>query len=283
MRSSSPASGRRSRARDNQREQRRDDAPGRRPAGTRKTSILLATRVVQPASSLASGSAGGSAACSLSPRSASSTAAVSHPGCLPGASNVARRIASRAVEPCFQSRCPPRRASHSHSHRLPARCERHRCRTTSTGPLGVWTLIGSERLATARPATSQRSFQTCSERKPRQHRVPDGEHCHFLILSPAPDESTTQSGRRVRGSQSGAGHARAPTARAVVSTGSALLNMLATTTSPASTPSVRTRANALQRSRRQAPARASFLTACPQYVPKDHFRSLKSAHLQGES
>ena len=147
-----PGERRRPGAPDNQREQRRGDAPGRRPAGARQTPVLLSTRVVQPASSLAGGSSGGSAGCALSPRSASATAAVSHPGCLPGASNVAWRIASRAVDPCFQSRCPPRRASHSHCHRLPARCERHCWRTTSTGPLGVWTVNGSERFATALPA-----------------------------------------------------------------------------------------------------------------------------------
>ena len=139
---------------DNQREQRRGDAPRRRPAGARQAPELLSTRVVQPASSLLGGSAGGSDGVALNPRSASSTAAASHPGCLPGGSNVAWRIASRTVVPCFQSRCPPRRASHSHCHRLPARCERHCWRTTSTGPLVVATVNGAERFATALPAIS---------------------------------------------------------------------------------------------------------------------------------
>ncbi len=71
---------------------------------------------------------------------------------IPGGSSAAWRIASRAVAPCRQSRCPRRRASHSHSHRLPARCERHCWRTTSTGPRGVSTVNGSERCAMARAA-----------------------------------------------------------------------------------------------------------------------------------
>jgi hypothetical protein len=95
--------------------------PGRRAkdAGT-AVDARSSTRGLAPP-----GSSAGSDAWAISPRSASPTAAVSHPGCLPGGSNVAWRIASRAVEPCFQSRCPPRRASHSDAHRLPDRCERH--------------------------------------------------------------------------------------------------------------------------------------------------------------
>ena len=46
---------------DNQREHDRGDAPRRRPAGAENTPVLLSARVIQPASSLAGGSAGGSA------------------------------------------------------------------------------------------------------------------------------------------------------------------------------------------------------------------------------
>ncbi|MGO9789999.1 MAG: hypothetical protein ACLP8S_11050, partial [Solirubrobacteraceae bacterium] len=56
---------------------------------------------------------------------ACAAASSSHPGCWRGAVSVARRIASRAVGPCFQSRCPRRRASHSHCQPLLARRERH--------------------------------------------------------------------------------------------------------------------------------------------------------------
>ena len=161
-------------ARDKQREQRRGDAPRRRPAGTRQTPVLLSTRVIQSTSSLAGGSSDASAGGALSSRSASATAAVSHPGCLPGASNVAWRIASRAVVPCFQSRCPPRRASHSHCHPLPARCERHCWRTTSTGPLAVATVTGSERFATALPAISYTGLRSEGRTPRRDVATPPG-------------------------------------------------------------------------------------------------------------
>jgi len=112
---------------------------------------------------------------------------LSHPGCLPGGSNVAWRIASRAVVPCFQSRCPARRASHSQFHRLPGRCERHCWRTTSTGPLGVGTVTVSERLATDLPATT-----------PPQH--PDlFEIVHAWIVPPRPDGSDDRATLPARG------------------------------------------------------------------------------------
>ncbi len=52
-------------------------------------------------------------------------------------------------------------------------------------PLGEsWTPSGWRR---PDPPLANAPAKTCSESKPRQHGVPDGEHCHFLIVSPAPD------------------------------------------------------------------------------------------------
>ena len=56
-----PGERHRSRAPGNQREQCRGDAPCARPAGARKAPILLSTRVIQPVSWFAGGSAGGAA------------------------------------------------------------------------------------------------------------------------------------------------------------------------------------------------------------------------------
>jgi hypothetical protein len=112
--------------------------------------------------------------------------AVSHPGCFPGASKVAWRIASRAVVACFQSRGPRRRATHPHCHRLPARCERHCWRTTSTGPLGVLTVIGSERFATALPANGQCPFRAARRPHPHTHRTASARfRSRVAILPPA--------------------------------------------------------------------------------------------------
>ncbi len=81
------------------------------------------------------------------------------PRLLPGGSNVAWRIASRAVVPCFQSRCRRGERAIPTGHRLPARCKRHCWRTTSTGALAVSTITGSERFATALPAISYHPFR----------------------------------------------------------------------------------------------------------------------------
>ena len=75
----------RSRAPDHQREQHRGGAPRGRPARAQQTPVLLSTRVIQPTSSPAGGSADGSAGRALNRRSASSAAAASHPGCFPAA------------------------------------------------------------------------------------------------------------------------------------------------------------------------------------------------------
>jgi len=126
-----------------QAKERGDDRLDARFAGAREPAVLLAPRIVDPV-------------CPddhRSPSSALARAAASGSrfGCLPGARGTAWRIASRAVEPRGQSRCPSRRASHSQFHGLPGRRERHCWRTTSTCPLGVGTLMVSERFATDLP------------------------------------------------------------------------------------------------------------------------------------
>ena len=57
------------------------------------------------------------------------------------------------------------------------------------GPLGVWThgLPAVREVPTRHSADSP--AKPCSESKPRKPGVPDGDPCHFVILSPAPDGS----------------------------------------------------------------------------------------------
>jgi hypothetical protein len=77
--------------------------------------------------------------------------------------------------------------AHSHCHPLPARCERHCWRTTSTGPLGVSTVNSSERFATALPpAIGQCPSAAMLQRPPRKSGVSQ-EDCHSVILPPASD------------------------------------------------------------------------------------------------
>ena len=145
-------------------------------AGAREPAVLLAPRIVH-------------AVCPDDHRSSSCAAAraaasSSHLGCLPGARSTAWRIASRAVVPCRQSRCPARRASRSQFHGLPGRCERHCWRTTSTGPLGVGTMTVSERFAIDLPditlparsgaTRGMSSDSACRDRgtRVRRHRRP---------------------------------------------------------------------------------------------------------------
>ncbi len=154
-----------------QAKERGADGPDPRFAGAREPAVLLAPRIVHPV-------------CPDDHRSSSSAlaraaASSSHFGCLPGARSTAWRIASRAVEPCRQSRWPARRASHSQFHRLPGRCERHCWRTTSTGPLGVGTVTVSERLAIDLPAIT-----------PPRARGPV-KMVHARIVPPGRDDSAT--------------------------------------------------------------------------------------------
>ncbi len=158
------------------------DRPDPRFVGAREPAVLLAPRIVHPV-------------CPDDHRSSSSAlarspASSSRFGCLAGARSAAWRIASRAVEPCRQSRWPARHASHSQFHRLPGRCERHCWRTTSTGPLGVGTVTVSERLATDLPAI------TPSEHADLLKIV------HARIVPPRPDGSCyTQRCPRARDSR----------------------------------------------------------------------------------
>jgi hypothetical protein len=93
-----------------QAKERGDDRPDPRFAGAREPAVLLAPRTVDPV-------------CPDDRRSSSSAlaraaASRSHVGCCRAPRTTAWRIASRAVEPCRQSRCPSRRASHSQFHAI---------------------------------------------------------------------------------------------------------------------------------------------------------------------
>jgi hypothetical protein len=113
----------------------------------------------------------------------------------------------------------------------------------------VLTVIVSERFATALPAIGRSSSQDTLANTLTERGDPDEEHSHFLILSPAPD-----SRRRARAGGSEAVRAApadacAVPAGAAASTGAAHLRAPATTTSPASKPSVGTGSQPLYRSR----------------------------------
>jgi hypothetical protein len=114
--------------------------------------------------------------------------------------------------------------------------------------------------------------KTCSAIKPRQHGVPDGEHCHFLILSPAPDgrrhtpAGESEAVRAAPATPCGGSRSRTSTGRisALARAGDhhfASLNHRALGPQPA-----------LSRGAGARPlAPASFLTACPQSCPQRLF------------
>ena len=103
--------------------------------------------------------------------------------------------------------------------------------TTSTGPLGVLTVIVSERFATALPAIGGSSSQDTVANTPIKLGDPDEEHGHFLILSPAPDGRRRARAGGSEAVRAAPADAWAVPAGAVASTGAAHLRAPATTTS----------------------------------------------------